>query len=283
MLMSASLPANLITQLKPLILPYVRDKDDREALLIEAFFLRDPRPLDRLNQDGSAETFTIRCIADLIKFGCLALEGERLHALAALLLTIHGRCGEDKQREIMALIPLINGLCQPTASQPETVSETPSPAPPSNPIQSVKTPSAERTPTVFISYSHVDKTIAEKLIADLGKAGHACWIDKVEIKGGDEWMQSITAGINNSYAFISLVSDDANRSTWVRREFLWAEYKQKPIYPVLVAPCELPIYMVERQVSDVQSDYAAGLLTLLTAPDPPEPYALGQPVCHPVG
>lgn len=264
-LMPASLPANLITQLKALILPYMRDKDDREALLIEAFYFRDPRPLNEINLDGSPEVFTIRLIAGLHAFGCLALEGERLHALAALLLTIHGRCGEDKQREIMAIMPLISGLCQPTASKSETVSETPSLAPPSNPIQSVKTPSAERMPTVFISYSHMDKAIAEKLIADLGRAGHACWIDKAEIKGGDEWMQSITAGINNSYAFILLVSDDANRSTWVRREFLWAEHKQKPIYPVLVAPCELPIYMVERQITDVLTNYAIGLHTLLTA------------------
>ncbi|MBE2272227.1 MAG: TIR domain-containing protein, partial [Anaerolinea sp.] len=245
------------------ILPYVRDKDDREALLIETFYFRDPRPLNEINLDGNPEAFTIRLIAGLHTFGCLALEGERLHALAALLLTIHGRCGEDKQRELMAHIPVINALCQPDTRKPETVTEPP--APPANPVQSVKTPVVERTPTVFISYSHVDKAIAEKLIADLGKSGHACWIDKVEIKGGDEWIQSITDGINNSYAFISLVSDNANRSTWVRREFLWAEHKKKPIYPVLVAPCDLPIYVMERQVTDVQSDYAAGLQALLAA------------------
>ncbi len=45
--MPPNLPPDLITKVKPLILPYVRAKDERETLLIEAFYLRDPRPLDQ--------------------------------------------------------------------------------------------------------------------------------------------------------------------------------------------------------------------------------------------
>jgi formylglycine-generating enzyme required for sulfatase activity len=259
--MPSSLPHNLITQVKPILLPYVRDQDEREALLIEAFFMRDPRPLDLLKQAGSGDVFTVRCIADLVKFGCLAVDGERLHALAALLLTIRERCGVEKHQEIDHWTALLNSQCDnlAPAAAPSSVTR-PAPA---APLQTIATPASERTPTVFISYSHTDKPFAERLIADLQAAGHACWIDTVKIKGGEEWIKSITDGINNSYAFVSLLSPDANDSTWVRREFLWAEYRKKPIFSVWVRDCEIPIYVIERQVINAHLNYDAGLRALL--------------------
>src|SRR5690606_13534777 len=92
----------------------------------------------------------------------------------------------------------------------------------------------ERTPTVFISYSHDDEAFANQLIADLNAAGHACWIDTTKIKGGDEWIMTIAEGIINSYAFVPILSHQAMASSWVRKEVLWAVDRKKLILPLFV-------------------------------------------------
>jgi len=95
--MPAKLPNDIITRVNPLLIPYMRDKDEREALFIETYFFRDPRVLEQVNFEGSPDVFAIRCIADLVgKIGCLAEDGEageREHSLAALLSTIRARKG----------------------------------------------------------------------------------------------------------------------------------------------------------------------------------------------
>jgi len=109
--MPSLLPPNLITKIKPLLLPYVEDRSDRRALLTEAFFLRDPRLRGRIELDGSPETFAVTCIADLLEFGCLAVDAERLHSLSALLLTIRARCGVEKYADIDHWLPILNDEC----------------------------------------------------------------------------------------------------------------------------------------------------------------------------
>ncbi len=256
--MPPNLPPDFFPRAKQIILPYARTEDQRENLLTEAFYLTEPRLFDQIKRGGDPDGFCVHLIRTTVDFGCVYPD---THALALIFTTVRYKCGVDKFDEIDKLTGLINTRCGG-----DEVGVTP-PAPPAAPVTAppvtVETPYTERTPTVFISYSHVDTGLAERLIADLQKHGHACWIDKTGIKGGDEWIQSIVDGINNSYAFVSLVSDEANRSTWVRREFLWAEHKKKLIFPVRAAICELPIYMLERQVLDLFTDYEAGFAALL--------------------
>ncbi|MCE7937576.1 hypothetical protein DCC79_03775 [bacterium] len=153
------------------------------------------------------------------------------------------------------------------------------------PLQTVATPRGERRPAVFVSYAHADRAFVERLLEDLRAAGHACWIDTTAIKGGDEWTRAITAGIENAYAFISVVSAAANRSRWVQREFLWADRKGRSIFPVLGTGDELPIYMVDRQAIALHPDYSGGIRRLLEAlPDPAAAAAvLGAAVRDPAG
>lgn len=92
-------------------------------------------------------------------------------------------------------------------------------------------PGTEHRRTVFISYSHHDESHAQKLIADLEAAGHVCWIVNTDIKGGDDWVKMIAEGINNSYALVPIISENALRSEWMRKEILWAQKKQVRIIP----------------------------------------------------
>ena len=98
---------------------------------------------------------------------------------------------------------------------------------------------------VFLSYSRADIAFALRLKQDLEAHGHRVWIDTTDIKGGEAWIDAITAGIDACHTMISLVSRSANQSKWVRREYLFAENKGKPIVPVWVKDCDLPIYMMD--------------------------------------
>lgn len=100
--------------------------------------------------------------------------------------------------------------------------------------QSLTTPNTERTPTVFVSYSHDDKEFAERLIRDLQAAGHAIWIDVSRLKGGDVWIRAISEGIINSYAFVVVATERSLGSSWVQDEITWAKQRGKLIIPLLL-------------------------------------------------
>jgi formylglycine-generating enzyme required for sulfatase activity len=253
------LPADFFQRVTQVLLPHVETVEDRDILLTEAFFLADPRLYQQITRDGASRNFAVQCVKTLITFGCFP---DKTHALTLLLGALRAYCGAQTQQEIDQLVQALDGVCADTMS----VAASPLPPVPQPAVpQSIDTPAADRKPTVFISYSHKDDSFAHRLIAALQAAGHACWIDSVKIKGGDEWIKSITDGINNSYAFVTIVSDSANASTWVKREFLWAERRRKAIFPVFASACELPIYMIERQALNLYSDYAAGLTQLLSS------------------
>ncbi|MFZ4795556.1 MAG: SUMF1/EgtB/PvdO family nonheme iron enzyme, partial [Blastocatellia bacterium] len=100
-------------------------------------------------------------------------------------------------------------------------------------IQTLKTPRAERRPTLFVSYSRQDTEIADRLIRELVEAERDCWLDTTAIKGGDDWILTIAEGIRNSYAMIVVVTANSLNSRWVRDEILWARKKRKPIIPLI--------------------------------------------------
>lgn len=231
--MSRHLPPDLFPRARQILSPFVATVAERDALLTEAFYLRNPL-LHNIEREGTPYVFVIRCLKTLLDYGCLA-DGE--HSLACLLLTARYNCGVDKHAEIDDLIRMANALCQ-SETRKNTVPFAPvdGPARLQTPaqLQTIDTPRDERRPTVFISYHHGDEDFANRLIADLRAAGHACWIDTSEIKGGDEWVMTIAEGIINSYALAPIITLNALRSKWVRKEILWAQHRKKLIIPVIL-------------------------------------------------
>lgn len=66
--------------------------------------------------------------------------------------------------------------------------------------------------TIFFSYAHDENEwLVQKLKNDIEKLGHEIWIDRSEIKSGDDWRQSITEGIINSNGVISFLSKHSVR------------------------------------------------------------------------
>jgi len=268
---STALP-NLFPRARQILLPLVATLDEREALLTEAFYLYDPL-LYGIDRQGPPKVFIVRCLKKLLDHGCLA-PGE--HSLARLLAAARDDCGVDKYAEIDALIAMANALCRESSPAPLITAELPAPPATPAPLQTLATPRQERQPTVFISYAHGDAEFAQRLIADLSAAGHACWIDTSQIKGGDEWITTIAEGIINSYAFVVIVTRQALQSRWVQDEILWARKKNKLIIPLLLEDVlHEPHFIILTSYQGValfDSDYARALPKLLRSlPNPTLP------------
>ena len=61
--------------------------------------------------------------------------------------------------------------------------------------------------TIFFSYAHDENEwLVQKLKTDIEERGHKIWMDRSEIKSGDDWRQSITDGILASNGVISFLS-----------------------------------------------------------------------------
>ncbi|MEI7867868.1 MAG: TIR domain-containing protein, partial [Candidatus Methylumidiphilus sp.] len=118
---------------------------------------------------------------------------------------------------------------------------------------------------VFLSYSRADRAFADRLLDDLEQAGHPCWLDTTDIPGGEVWIAAIAEGLERAYAVVTLVTEAANRSEWVRLEFLHAKQLGKPIIPLLTKSCLLPWYMADRQSIPIEPDYDTGLGRLLAS------------------
>ncbi len=263
MVMNKILPPNLLPRAKQILLPLVMTQDDRETLLADAFYVDQAILYSGIDRAGAPSVFATRCLTRLLDYGCLT-PGE--HSLARLLLTARYGCGVDKHPEIDELATIANGICSAEHKEPDQTVPTVSISSPA-PLQTIATASADRQPTVFISYAHQDADFANRLIDDLRAAGHACWIDTTKLKGGDEWLVTIAEGIINSYAFVILATRQALQSRWVQDEILWARQKKKLIIPLILEDVLgdtrfFPLAS-SQGVTFFDSDYAAALQKLL--------------------
>ncbi len=98
---------------------------------------------------------------------------------------------------------------------------------------------------VFISYSHKNKQVAEKIARQLIDSGIDAWFDGWEIRPGDSIVDKIfNEGLAKSKVFIILLSKDSVTSKWVKEEQNNAAIKHiekdARIIPILVEDCEIP-------------------------------------------
>ncbi|MCB2231731.1 toll/interleukin-1 receptor domain-containing protein [bacterium] len=72
---------------------------------------------------------------------------------------------------------------------------------------------------VFLSYGHdANEELVLRIHADLENRGHDVWIDKKEIRPGDDWRREITEGILNSHQVLSFLSKHSTRDPGVCRD-----------------------------------------------------------------
>lgn len=105
---------------------------------------------------------------------------------------------------------------------------------------------------VFISYSRRDLTFVERLAKDLQAAGLETWYDLSGLEVGTRWGKEIQTAIQQSQFFLVVLSPNSIESEWVEKEFLYANSLKQKIIPLLIAPCNLPMWFINLHFMDFQ-------------------------------
>jgi hypothetical protein len=71
---------------------------------------------------------------------------------------------------------------------------------------------------VFVSYSQIDKTVADAVVAGLEAEGLRCWVAPRDITPGTSWGEAIVDAISGSSAMALVLSSNSNASPQVIRE-----------------------------------------------------------------
>jgi hypothetical protein len=132
-----------------------------------------------------------------------------------------------------------------------------------------------RAASVFVSYSRLDQLVCDQIVRELKDRGHAVWLDREAIHGGEVWRASIEKGIKAADVFVILLSPGVFANPdYTREELEFARKHRKTIVAAwLKAPQALPdgfeLILSGRQFIEL-SDFDRGMRQLFEA--------LGEPV-----
>lgn len=120
----------------------------------------------------------------------------------------------------------------------------------------------------FLSYSHDDKDVAEKIANELKKSGVDVWFDKWEINPGDSLVQKIfLEGLHNCEVFFVLLSKKSVVSKWVKEELSNAIVKklneETKIIPILIEECEIPSPLQTLLWVDLSENFDNGIMKIV--------------------
>lgn len=95
---------------------------------------------------------------------------------------------------------------------------------------------------VFLSHAVADKDFTMRLVNVLRTHGVPVWYSATEIRGAQQWQEEIGAALRRCDWFVVVVSPNALRSFWVKRELAYALAQPRfvnRITPILLAPCDM--------------------------------------------
>jgi hypothetical protein len=123
---------------------------------------------------------------------------------------------------------------------------------------------------VFISSSHADELIVNKLAAHLVKHNANVWVDTWELSVGESIVNRVQEAIQESSALLVILSKTSVESEWCKKELsagLMRELDEKRVVvlPVLVEDCEIPMFLREKMYADLRTDFNRGLHRILDA------------------
>jgi hypothetical protein len=97
---------------------------------------------------------------------------------------------------------------------------------------------------IFLSYADADRSYAQRLASELTREGYQVWDAAQEVQPGENFSLKIGEALEQSKAMVVLLSPDAVKSQWIRREVQFAlgsaRYAGRLI-PVIIRPTkEIP-------------------------------------------
>jgi hypothetical protein len=117
-----------------------------------------------------------------------------------------------------------------------------------NAIQPVPKPSPLNAELFYFSFSSQDTDFVNLLARDLELARGRIWFFNLSIQAGDNWRESMYAGLRTAHHFVLCLSPEAVYSEHVRHELLIARLRKLPIYPVISER----VYKNQKLIKDLQ-------------------------------
>ena len=79
-----------------------------------------------------------------------------------------------------------------------------------------------RRQKIFISHAVRDRAFVKRFLTVLKKNAIPYWISETHIPGASEWHDEIGKALKNCNWFLIILSPNAVRSVWVKRELMYA-------------------------------------------------------------
>jgi len=111
----------------------------------------------------------------------------------------------------------------------------------------------------FLSYSRSDEDFALRLARDLQARGVDMWVDRFSIRPSEHWDRAIERAIRSCRNVIAVLSPRSVASENVADEISLAIDAGKPIIPVVIEPCDLPLRLTRRHLIDATGSYDLAL------------------------
>lgn len=112
-------------------------------------------------------------------------------------------------------------------------------------------------PDLFVSYSHFDAELAERVVHELEGSGIKCWIAPRDVEGGKEYDVAVEEALQAVATVAFLCSENSLKSKYCKNEIRIAFDQSKRIIPIMVdTPALLPgwsLYLGSSQWIDVSN------------------------------
>lgn len=158
--------------------------------------------------------------------------------------------GEERLKRLLRTLKNAGYEWDGTQVRPRKQSPEVAPPSPSNATSSLVQPTrteplTDDVPSVFISYAHEDQVIAHALANALRARGCRVWIDDDEMRIGDDLAERIAEAINSVDFLLAIISEDAVKSSWCKRELSIAvtealNTKRVKVLPIRLGDVSLP-------------------------------------------
>jgi hypothetical protein len=114
--------------------------------------------------------------------------------------------------------------------------------------------------TCFLSYARADEHFALRFANDLHSLGASMWMDQLDLRPSEHWDRAIERAIRACSAVILILSPRSVASDNVADEISLAINSGKPVIPVMIEPCNLPLRITRMHLVDATKDYQTALM-----------------------
>lgn len=114
----------------------------------------------------------------------------------------------------------------------------------------------EKKYDVFLSYSHLDRHVADELAGKLRTAGISCFLAEEDVRAGERWQSTIRAALQASERVLLLITPRSKSSKWLLIESGAAWVQGKELIPLMlfVDIDEVAAPLAESQARVIESD-----------------------------